>query len=204
MAKPEETGGQRADPMKLETKDPRSFPEIISLPGGKEIVVQRPTSPAEMGVGDVGAIVVDAAEYLHDYRVGPDGPPPVIFSSPDGLFLMEVSNLSTEQEFWHRSLTHGELQFAHIGGRTVETEVNTVTQKAGQFIWFPKGIAHRNIGHGAEEGVDNLCLVIYIAQELEVHEPPYKRPGYESKAGKMTAREAAGISEAMEELELAE
>jgi hypothetical protein len=204
MAKSKDTGQKRPDPMKLKTKDSRSFPEIISFPGGKEIVVQRPSSPAEMGVGDVGAIVVDAAEYLRDYRVGPDGPPPVIFSSPDGLFLMEVSNLSTEQEFWHRSLTHGELQFAHIGGRTVETEVNTVTQTAGQFIWFQKGIAHRNIGHGAKEGVDNLCLVIYIAQDLEVHEPPYKQPGYKSKAGKMTAREAAGIEAPMEEMEPAE
>ena len=55
MAKSEKSG-KRADPMQLKTKDPRSFPEIISFPGGKEIVVQRPSSPAEMGVGDVGAI----------------------------------------------------------------------------------------------------------------------------------------------------
>ena len=66
MAKSEDTGQKRTDPMKLKTKDPRSFPEIISFPGGKEIVVQLPSSPAEIAVGDVGAIVVDAAEYLHD------------------------------------------------------------------------------------------------------------------------------------------
>jgi len=138
--------------------------EHITFEDGIRIVVPRPESPKDTGRGPVKPIMVDPREYLKSYKVGPDGPPPVVFATKSKSFLMEVSNLATAQDFWHRSMTHGELHFTHVGSRTVETENGTVSQEPGQFIYFPKGIAHRNIGHPPEVFV----LVMYVREDLEL------------------------------------
>jgi quercetin dioxygenase-like cupin family protein len=119
----------------------------------------------------VKPVVVDPRDYLEGYVVGRDGPPPTIMSTPDKSFMLEISNLSGPQNIWHRSMTHGELQFCHVGRRTVETENGTVSQTAGQFIWFPKGLSHRNIGYPPEV----MALIMYIRQDLVIHETPAQK-----------------------------
>ena len=142
--------------------------EHITFENGVRITVPRPTSPKDTGSGPVKPVVVDPRDYMEGYVVGRDGSPPIIMSTPDGSFMVEISNRINEQDKWHRSLTHGELQFCHIGRRTVETENGTVSQGPGQFIWFPKGLSHRNIGYPPEV----LALIMYISQDLIIHETP--------------------------------
>jgi hypothetical protein len=142
--------------------------EHITFENGVRITVPRPTSPKDTGSGPVKPVVVDPRDYMEGYVVGRDGSPPIIMSTPDGSFMVEISNRINEQDKWHRSMTHGELQFCHIGRRTVETENGTVSQGPGQFIWFPKGLSHRNIGYPPEV----LALIMYISQDLIIHETP--------------------------------
>ena len=148
--------------------------ELITWEHGVSVIVPRSESPKDIGRGDIKPIFVDPREYLDNYQVGPDGPPPIVFSTEDESIMFEVSNLDKGQNFWHRSMTHGELHFAHTGHRTVETENGTVSQGPGTFIWFPKGIAHRNIGHGD----DVFALIIYIRDDLKVHPKPVAGSGF--------------------------
>ena len=152
--------------------------EHITFEDGVRIIVARPDSPKDTGRGPVKPIMVDPRDYLKHYRVGPDGPPPIVFSTPDKSFILEVSNLAKGQDFWHRSMTHGELHFTHIGSRTVETENGTVSQEPGQLIWFQKGLSHRNIGHPPEV----FCLVMYIRQDLQVHPIPQPKSALDATA----------------------
>lgn len=142
--------------------------EHITFEDGVRIVVPRPESPKDTARGPVTPVMVDPRTYLENYTVGPDGPPPIVFSTPSKSFILEVSNLNKGQNFWHRSMTHGELHFAHVGSRTVETENGTVHQGPGQLIYFPKGLAHRNIGHGPEV----FALIMYIREDMTLHDLP--------------------------------
>ena len=124
--------------------------------------------------------MVDPRDYIKGYVVGRDGSPPDMMSTPDGSFIVQITNLTGEQNIWHRSMTHGELHFAHIGRRTVETENGTVSQEPGQFIWFLKGLSHRNIGYPPEV----FAIIMYIRQDLIIHEPGGKTKQAAAEAAK--------------------
>lgn len=146
--------------------------EWITFDDGIRIVVPRYGSPEGTARGDVDIIkpvMIDPRDYLKDYDVPNDGPPPIVIAAIDDSFHVEVTNIQTEQPFWHRSMTHGELHFAHTGRRTVKTETGTVSHDPGQFIYFPKGLAHRNTG---EPGV--FCLVLYVRADMVVFPKPVK------------------------------
>jgi homogentisate 1,2-dioxygenase len=136
--------------------------EHVTFENGRRIVVPRETDPRDTARGDVRVELLDAREYLAGYTAGVDRPPPHVYETADGAMAIQVSNLNAPQAFYHRSMTHAELHIPIIGKRTVETENGTVTQEPGQFIYIPRGLAHRNIGHGPE----NLFVVVYVNQEF--------------------------------------
>lgn len=146
--------------------------EHITFEDGIVVIVPRENSPKGSASGDVDAIKpvsFDPRDWLEGYEVGPDGPPPIIIAAEDDSFHVEVTNIDHGQQFWHRSMTHGELHFAHTGSRTVETETGTVSHSPGQFVYFPKGLAHRNVG---EPGV--FCLVLYVREDMVIFPKPVK------------------------------
>jgi homogentisate 1,2-dioxygenase len=136
--------------------------EVITFENGRRLRIPRQSDPKNSGQGDVGLELLDAREYLAGYTAGIDRPPPHVYETADGAVMIQVSNLNTTQPFYHRSMTHAELHIPIIGNRTVETENGTCTQEPGQFLYIPRGLAHRNTGHGPE----NLFVVIYVNQEL--------------------------------------
>jgi hypothetical protein len=146
--------------------------EWITFEDGVMIKVARHGSPKDTARGDIDLIkpvMIDPREYLKDYDVPKDGPPPIVMAAVDDSFHVEVTNIAVAQDFWHRSMTHGELHFAHTGRRTVETESGTVSHEPGQFVYFPRGLAHHNIG---EPGV--FCLVLYVRADMVVFPKPVK------------------------------
>ena len=158
-----ERGAQAAEPKVVAE-------EHITWANGGRVVVPRTESPRDTdGRGSVRPIMLNPLDFLEGYQVGRDGPPKVLFRAADDSVIVEVSNLNVDQmvpnsdrEFWHRDMDYGELQFCYKGARTVETENGAVSHKAGEFIYFPRGIAHRNNGQAPEV----LCLVIYIRSDL--------------------------------------
>lgn len=136
--------------------------EHITFEGGRRVIVPRETDPKNTGRGNVELERLDAREYLAGYIAGVDRPPPHVWETADGAFAVQVSNLNAAQPFYHRSMTHAEIHIPIVGDRTVETENGTLRQEPGQFLYIPRGLAHRNIGHGPE----NLFVVVYINQDL--------------------------------------
>ncbi len=156
--------------------------EHITWGHGKRVVIPREKSPKDTATvvpSELKPVVVNIRDFMEGYQVGRDGPPAVVFRAKDDSVIVEVSNLNCDQmvspgsdrEFWHRDLVYGELQFAVEGSRTVETETGTVTHHPGEFVFFPRGVAHRNNGHGPV----NYQLVIYIREDLIQAEPPKAR-----------------------------
>jgi mannose-6-phosphate isomerase-like protein (cupin superfamily) len=156
--------------------------EHITWGHDKRVVIPRQKSPKDTATSAHDAlrpVVVNIRDFMEGYQVGTDGPPAVVFRAADDSVIVEVSNLNRDQmvspdsdrEFWHRDMNYGELQFAVEGSRTVETETGTVTHHPGEFVFFPRGVAHRNNGHGPV----NLQLVIYIRSDLIQEQPPKAR-----------------------------
>ena len=153
--------------------------EHVTWGPGKRMVIPREKSPKDTATAASPAlkpVVVNIRDFMEGYQVGRDGPPAVVFRAKDDSVIVEVSNLNRDQmvspdsdrEFWHRDMVYGELQFAVEGSRPVETETGTVTHHPGEFVYFPRGVAHRNNGHGPV----NYQLVIYIRDDLIQGEPP--------------------------------
>jgi hypothetical protein len=163
MNKAKDPAGQETD----------AIDEFITFEDGVMIKVPRHGSPKGTARGDVDVIkpvLIDPRDYLEGMQVGAEEvPPPIVIAAVDDSFHVEVTNINGPQAFWHRSMTHGELHFAHTGRRTVETESGTVTQEPGQFIYFPRGLAHHNIG---EPGV--FALVLYVRSDMVVFPKPVR------------------------------
>lgn len=165
--------------MSTEQSQPKVIAEEwVTWGPGKRMMIPREKSPKDSATTDSQAlkpVVINIRDFMDGYQVGRDGPPAILFRTKDDSIIVEVSNLNRDQnvrdsdrEFWHRDMVHGELQFAVEGSRTVETETGTVTHHPGEFVYFPRGVAHRNNGHGPV----NYQLVIYIRDDLIVEEPP--------------------------------
>lgn len=83
-----------------------------------------------------------------------DGTPLRLFDS-DAL-KFDVSKRSQEDMgFWHRNVDYHEVIICFQGALRWETELGTVTLRAGEMIVIPKGITHRSMlcDDSAEENV---------------------------------------------------
>jgi mannose-6-phosphate isomerase-like protein (cupin superfamily) len=85
--------------------------------------------------------------------------PLVLYANED--VIIEVANCDREQGGWHRNVGADEWAFQHRGSRTIETEVGSVTINEGEMTVIPRGVSHKNIGHGP-----NIEITIYTRKPL--------------------------------------
>jgi mannose-6-phosphate isomerase-like protein (cupin superfamily) len=86
---------------------------------------------------------------------------PLVLYANDDL-IIEVANCDRDQGAWHRNLGADEWAFQYRGSRTLETERGPVTLAEGEMVVVPRGVAHKNVGHGP-----NLEIVIYTRKPLQ-------------------------------------
>ncbi|MCK9919178.1 hypothetical protein MXD81_59620 [Microbacteriaceae bacterium K1510] len=86
--------------------------------------------------------------------------PLVLYANDD--VIIEVANCDREQAMWHRNLGADEWAFQYRGSRTLETERGPVTINEGEMTVVPRGVAHKNVGHGT-----NIEIVIYARKPLQ-------------------------------------
>ena len=86
--------------------------------------------------------------------------PLVLYANDD--VIIEVANCDREQGMWHRNFGADEWAFQYRGSRTLETERGPVTINEGEMTVVPRGVAHKNVGHGT-----NIEIVIYARKPLQ-------------------------------------
>lgn len=128
---------------------PAPYREVVTI-DGRNVTLDRTASPLD-GV----TVTAAAPELLNmldllDPKFRPenyskaDGTPLRLFDS-DALKL-DVSKRSREDMgFWHRNVDYHEVIICFRGALRWETELGTVTLRAGEMIVIPKGITHRSM-----------------------------------------------------------
>lgn len=128
---------------------PAPYREVVTI-DGRNVTLERTASPLD-GV----TVTAAAPELLNmldllDPKFRPenyskaDGTPLRLFDS-DALKL-DVSKRSREDMgFWHRNVDYHEVIICFRGALRWETELGTVTLRAGEMIVIPKGITHRSM-----------------------------------------------------------
>jgi hypothetical protein len=86
--------------------------------------------------------------------------PLVLFANED--FIVELTNCPVVQGGWHRNLGADEWVFQYRGSRTIECESGAITLEEGDMAVIPRGMSHRNVGHGP-----NIELTIYSRKPLK-------------------------------------
>lgn len=86
---------------------------------------------------------------------------PLVLYANDDL-IIEVANCDREQGGYHRNLGADEWAFQYKGSRTLRTEAGDVTINEGEMTVIPRGISHRNVGHGK-----NIEITIYSRKPLK-------------------------------------
>jgi hypothetical protein len=86
---------------------------------------------------------------------------PLVLYANDDL-IIEVANCDREQGGWHRNMGGDEWVMQYKGSRTIESEVGDITINEGEMSVIPRGVAHKNVGHGA-----NIELTIYTRRPLK-------------------------------------
>lgn len=146
----------------------KQYQERLTV-GDRTVIIQRRQSPVDVDfAGDVERLtsfsVFDPSLRPENYAKA-DGSPLRLFSGSS--VRVDLSKRSREDMgFWHRSADFNEIIFCVRGALLWETEVGTVTLRAGDMIWIPRGVAHRSrlCDESAEE---NVLLELKIAEDLE-------------------------------------
>ena len=86
--------------------------------------------------------------------------PLVLYANED--MIIEVANCDRKQDMWHRNMGGDEWVFQYRGARTIESEVGDVTINEGEMSVIPRGISHKNVGHGP-----NIEITIYTRNPLK-------------------------------------
>jgi mannose-6-phosphate isomerase-like protein (cupin superfamily) len=86
--------------------------------------------------------------------------PLVLYANED--LIIEVANCDAEQGGWHRNLGADEWAFQYKGSRTLESETGAITINEGEMTVIPRGVAHKNVGHGP-----NIEITIYARRPLK-------------------------------------
>jgi mannose-6-phosphate isomerase-like protein (cupin superfamily) len=90
--------------------------------------------------------------------------PLVLYANED--LIIEVANCDREQGGWHRNMGADEFVFQYRGSRTIECETGPITINEGEMSVIPRGISHKNIGHGP-----NIEITIYARKPLKRFAP---------------------------------
>ncbi|MER6815060.1 hypothetical protein ABT299_37810 [Spirillospora sp. NPDC000708] len=96
---------------------------------------------------------------------------------PKGLYQndflrMEVQTMTGRQGFYHRNADVDEVSYQVTGGRTLITEIGTITHAPGDFSRIPVGVAHDNLGDG------DIHLLFYSPAPLAERVPPTRLSEY--------------------------
>lgn len=86
--------------------------------------------------------------------------PLVLYANED--LIIEVANCDREQGGWHRNMGADEWVFQYKGARTIESETGPITINEGEMSVIPRGVAHKNVGHGP-----NIEITIYARKPLK-------------------------------------
>jgi hypothetical protein len=86
--------------------------------------------------------------------------PLVLYANED--LIIEVANCDREQGGWHRNMGADEWVFQYTGSRTIESETGPITLRQGEMSVIPRGISHKNVGHGP-----NIEITIYCRKSLK-------------------------------------
>lgn len=140
---------------------------------GRVLVLERPAPPtAAVPRGEgVRLEVVD----VHDPALRPtnqeaaEGTPLPVFQAP-GARVDVSKRRHAAMPFWHRNLEHDELIFCHQGAMTWETELGTVTLRAGQMLLIPQGVAHRAVP--PEGDGENILIELKMTPAARCLIPP--------------------------------
>jgi len=143
--------------------------EVITV-GGATITLHHDQSPIEnLGVltGIEGFRVLsmlDESFTPANYNKA-DGAPLRLFDSPSAK--VDLSKRSVEDMgFWHRNVDFHELIVCFRGALRWETEMGTVTLRAGDMMLIPKGITHRSMLCD-ESDPQNILLELKLRDDLE-------------------------------------
>jgi mannose-6-phosphate isomerase-like protein (cupin superfamily) len=90
--------------------------------------------------------------------------PLVLYANED--LIIEVANCDREQGGWHRNMGADEFVFQYRGSRTIECETGPITINEGEMSVIPRGISHKNVGHGP-----NIEITIYARKPLKRFAP---------------------------------
>ena len=146
----------------------QSFREIVTI-DGRNITLTHESSPVAR------RCVADSADALLKLDVFDPVFRPENYNKADGTPLrlfdaasvkVDLSKRSKEDMgFWHRNVDFHEIIFCVQGALRWETEIGTVTLKAGEMILIPKGISHRSMlcEDSAEE---NVLVELKIGEDL--------------------------------------
>jgi len=86
--------------------------------------------------------------------------PLVLYANED--VIIEVANCDREQGGWHRNMGGDEWVLQYKGSRTLECETGAITVNEGEMTVIPRGVAHKNVGHGP-----NIEITIYTRNPLK-------------------------------------
>lgn len=145
-----------------------SYSEKITV-NGRNIVVDRPTSPVQVDHIDADGLGIDVVDIfskalIPDNYDKAEGTPKTIFQA-DGLKVDLSKRTKLAMSFWHRNCDYDELIFCVKGSIHWETELGDVTLHPGEMFHIPRGIAHRSApGHTGEE---NVVLELKVKGELK-------------------------------------
>ena len=142
--------------------------ELITI-DGKNVVVQRDTSPMENGG------ILENAEALRLFNIFDDKFQPSNYGLADGKPLrmydaktvkIDLSKRSKEDMgFWHRNADAHEIIFCVKGALRWEPEMGIRIVRPGDMLFIPRGIAHRStLCEESEE--ENVLVELKISEEL--------------------------------------
>ncbi len=141
--------------------------ELVTI-DGVQVTLNMTESPVKNLGTTTGAELLQLVNIL-DPKYRPenynkaDGSPLRLFDSAP--VKIDLSKRSREDMgFWHRNVDYHEVIICFRGALRWETEIKTVTLRAGEILIIPKGITHRSM-LCEESEAENILI------ELKVREP---------------------------------
>lgn len=132
---------------------------------GRSLVLKRAVKPTDVLSAQSGEVRIEKLD-VHDPSVrptnqdAPEGTPLPVYQAA-GVRVDVSKRYKAPMSFWHRNMEYDELIFCHKGGMIWETELGTITLKAGEMILIPQGVAHRAVP--PEGGGENILIEVKIA-----------------------------------------
>ncbi len=132
---------------------------------GRSLVLKRAVKPTEVLFAQSGEVKIEKLDVT-DPSLRPtnqdaaEGTPLPVYQAA-GARVDVSKRYKAPMNFWHRNMEYDELIFCHKGGMIWETELGTITLKAGEMILIPQGVAHRALP--PEGGGENILIEVKIA-----------------------------------------